>query len=95
MINQRELAVCKRRGHDRSAREDWMQCKWCGIWHREVRRLEEREDEPPETELDPMVKLDRHLADSKKRQEQVRKLLDKSDAKTKDKKKSGKKNTGS
>ncbi len=60
MINAEELAICKRRGHDFdgwSLSESWKQCKACGMWVRERRVIEEREDEPPEAELDPVVKL--------------------------------------
>ena len=48
MINRKELAICKRRGHSGTDYgEGWMQCKWCGIWRRRVVEVEEREDEPP------------------------------------------------
>ena len=63
MINREELAMCRRRGHDPQAvvnmSDGWRQCKWCGMWLREVRTLEEREDEPPEDEQDPLTKLRR------------------------------------
>jgi len=63
MINQKELAICKRRGHDGPAYSSgWTQCKWCGIWRRTVSTIEEREDEPPEEELDIRVKTDRQIA---------------------------------
>ena len=26
-MNHRELAICKRRGHDRSGREEWRRCR--------------------------------------------------------------------
>jgi hypothetical protein len=77
MINRRELAICKRRGHEGFVREGWMQCKWCGTWQREVRTIEEREDEPPEDELDVRVQVTRNLErtksglDSIKRQPEV------------------------
>lgn len=61
MINRKELAICKRRGHAGGVHEGWTQCKWCKIWLREVRTIEEREDEPPEEELDIRVKSERHL----------------------------------
>ncbi len=64
MINQEELTICKRRGHAKGAlREDWSQCEWCGAWVREVRTrtIEEREDEPPEAELDPDITRQRQL----------------------------------
>jgi len=58
MINPDELAICRRRGHDAGILgEGWSQCRWCGIWLREVRTIEEREDEPPENEQNPFGKL--------------------------------------
>ena len=58
MINAEELAICRRRGHDaRLLTEDWSECKWCGMWLREVRTIEEREDEPPEAQQNPLGKL--------------------------------------
>ena len=64
MINRKELAICKRRGHDRSAtwRQYWGRCKLCGMWLREVVTVEEREDDPPEDELDPLDRVTRDLA---------------------------------
>jgi hypothetical protein len=61
MINQKELAICNRRGHDGAALVGWTQCRWCGTWRREVRTIEERADEPPEGELDGLVKIQRLL----------------------------------
>jgi len=50
-MNRTELAICKRRGHDSMALEkNWRRCKWCGMWLREVRTIEEREDDPPENQ---------------------------------------------
>ena len=58
MINPEELAICKRRGHDAAGLGDgWRRCKWCGIWQREVSRIEECEDEPPKDEQDPFGKF--------------------------------------
>jgi hypothetical protein len=59
MINQEELAICQRRGHapDLGVRLGWVRCKWCGLWLREIRTLEEREDEPPENERSLFSKL--------------------------------------
>ncbi len=62
MIGRDELAICKRRGHDAlglGIREGWSQCKWCGIWLREVRTIEEREDDPPADEQDPLGRIKR------------------------------------
>jgi hypothetical protein len=59
MINQEELALCKRRGHDTGVnlKDGWSQCKWCGTWLREVTKVEERDDAPPEPEQAPMSRL--------------------------------------
>jgi hypothetical protein len=56
MINREELAICERRGHNAGSFIDhgWGQCKWCGLWLREVRVIEKREDEPPENEKSPL-----------------------------------------
>jgi hypothetical protein len=51
MINRKELAICKRRGHAGYPSEDWKQCRWCKTWVREIRKIEERESEPPEKDL--------------------------------------------
>ena len=52
MVNTEELAICKRRGHNAGPflETGWSECKWCGLWLREVRTTEEREDAPPEAE---------------------------------------------
>jgi hypothetical protein len=53
------------------------QCKWCGTWLREVRRIEEREDDPPEEELDVRIQITRQLEktqsdlDSMKRRSEI------------------------
>jgi hypothetical protein len=58
-IDRRELAICKRRGHDQSLlREDWKRCKWCGMWLREVTTIEESEQEPPKEEQSPLEGLE-------------------------------------
>jgi len=72
VINRKELAICKRRGHAGDIREGWTQCKWCKTWLREVRKIEEREDEPPEEELDVRVKTERSLAQIKNGIDRVR-----------------------
>jgi hypothetical protein len=60
MVNQEELAICRRRGHKVHVTDlGWAQCDACGMWLREKRTLEEREDEPPEDELDSSVILQR------------------------------------
>ena len=53
MVNQDELAICRKRGHKAIVRESgWVPCEYCGMWLKEERRILEREDEPPEAELD-------------------------------------------
>jgi hypothetical protein len=53
MIQPDELAICKRRGHafddgaGSTLHQGWVQCKWCGMWVREIRTREERADDPP------------------------------------------------
>jgi hypothetical protein len=66
-INRKELAICKRRGHDdrMTLHQGWVQCKWCNIWLREVRTLEEREDEPPMDEINSLLKMKRRLNEGK------------------------------
>lgn len=62
MIDQDELAICRRRGHTtRISDQGWLQCDACGMWVRERRIVEEREDEPPGEELDPSLQSKRHL----------------------------------
>ena len=58
MVNRDELAICKRRGHDGLVGfgDGWTRCKWCGLWLRAVRTIEEREDEPPKDEQNPFAK---------------------------------------
>jgi hypothetical protein len=59
VINPEELAICKRRGHDGGYDKAWSQCKWCGMWLRTVKVIEEREDEPPQAEQDQLHRLAR------------------------------------
>jgi hypothetical protein len=58
-LNSRELKICKRRGHDARGlmMGDWVKCKFCGMWLREVRTIEEREDEPPKAEQNQLASL--------------------------------------
>lgn len=66
-MNPDELAICKRRGHDPSGFDRWRKCKWCGLWQRSVRVLEEREEEPPESEQSPLEALENRVAAQKKK----------------------------
>jgi hypothetical protein len=61
MINQDELAICKRRGHDvgLGLKLGWRHCKWCGAWLREVSTIEEREDTPPEDQQSALGAIER------------------------------------
>src|ERR1022692_1362886 len=58
VIIREELEIRKRRGHGLKglSSERWKQCRWCGMWLREVCVIEEREDEPPKDEQDPLGK---------------------------------------
>lgn len=58
MINQEAYAVCKQRGaHAGFGTKFWERCEWCGMWYREVRTIEEREDAPPAAEQSPLAFL--------------------------------------
>ena len=62
MIDREELAICRRRGHRAPclhAGGGWIPCKYCGMWLRERLLTDEREDEPPEEEIDGMVIAER------------------------------------
>jgi hypothetical protein len=76
VINRKELAICKRRGHAGIVYEGWSQCKWCGTWLREVRKIEEREDEPPEKEIDFRIRVDRDLDQAMSRLDRLKGVLE-------------------
>jgi len=58
MIKPKELAICRRRGHEvRMLDDQWERCKWCGLWLRRVVTVEEREDEPPKDEQSPFGRM--------------------------------------
>lgn len=62
MVNQDELAICRRRGHKINLIcEEWRQCKACGMWVREVTKKEEQEAAPPYDERDKLVESLREL----------------------------------
>lgn len=66
MIDAAELAICRRRGHNPEAGSGmggWIQCVSCGMWLREVTTIEEREDEPPESELSLLAKSRKAMAE--------------------------------
>lgn len=57
-IDEKQLAICKQRGHHtRYLGDEWSQCKWCGMWLREVRKIEERRDAPPADQQSSVQKL--------------------------------------
>jgi hypothetical protein len=56
-VNEEELAVCRRRKHNlgnaaTSLAAGWTQCASCGLWLRKECVITEREDDPPEAEID-------------------------------------------
>ena len=61
MIDPDELKICQQRGHNTeiSLGAQWVPCRWCGMWLREVRTIEERPDEPPADQQNPLLKLSR------------------------------------
>lgn len=47
MVDREQLAICKDRGHNMTVLDSmWLQCRSCGMWVKETRVIEEREDEP-------------------------------------------------
>jgi hypothetical protein len=63
MVDQEELAICKRRGHDvvHLIEGKWSQCESCGTWVRRIWVIEECEGEPPEKEMHHAVVVPRLL----------------------------------
>lgn len=55
-MNLEEQQICKRRGHSVVIDEGWSPCEWCGLWLREKRTIEEREDAPPQKERDSQLR---------------------------------------
>ena len=55
-LDRAEVEICRRRGHDAGlvSADKWSQCKWCGLWVRKKEILEEREDDPPKDEMNPL-----------------------------------------
>jgi hypothetical protein len=56
-VNKKELSICRKRGHGCHLDRDWIQCKHCGMWLREIRTVEERETRPPEDEISEFHRL--------------------------------------
>ena len=62
MINPEELLIWRKRGHEipgLMTGTGWIPCAHCGMWIREVATIEEREDEPPSDEIDPLFDAER------------------------------------
>jgi hypothetical protein len=57
-----ELAICRRRGHNTRVSKQWSKCNWCGFWLRERAVPQQREDEPPESEMSSGMMLQRMAA---------------------------------
>jgi hypothetical protein len=62
-VDDKQLAICKQRGHKNYLKDKWTQCKWCGMWLREVRKVEESRKTPPEGEWDESMRLDKQLGE--------------------------------
>lgn len=77
MINPEELAICKRRGHqnDHFLDKGWQQCTACGAWIREVRNIEEREEDPPEAEMSAWERFGRSMDEVRVLNDSARKRL--------------------
>jgi hypothetical protein len=67
-VDENELEICRRRGHGAGIlTPEWNRCKWCGMWVREVRMIEERIEDPPRNEVGAWTKLtDKDGTDSRK-----------------------------
>lgn len=67
-VDTAELAICLQRGHklDAGLGTDgmWRKCQWCRSWVREVLRVDEREDDPPQAEMDVVDVMYRRAAGS-------------------------------
>ena len=61
-VNRKQAKICKERGHGVILSDKWSRCKWCGLWVREVCKLEERESDPPENERDLLTQSEELLA---------------------------------
>jgi hypothetical protein len=66
-VNAKERAICKRRGHELEGGwdADWSQCRWCGMWVREVTTIEERASAPPMAERSVLSRLRSKLPEVK------------------------------
>jgi hypothetical protein len=62
-IDQKELAICRKRGHEWVSESSWTPCKYCGMWLRKVCTIEERDTRPPEEEISTL----HHLQDELKK----------------------------
>src|ERR1700722_14502687 len=58
VFNPEEAEICKRRGHSEYPDEKrGSECNFCGTFYREVRSVEERDEEPPIDEQYPRLKI--------------------------------------
>jgi hypothetical protein len=79
MIDQTQLAICRKRGHRASLlsrQSGWTQCTLCGLWLRAVTTTEEREDEPDEEDLSLLDKAKRQSNRITKLSNRIGKLRD-------------------
>jgi hypothetical protein len=55
-----EYEICQKRGHDLRGllERKWRPCRWCGMWIRTMRKIEEHEEEPPPEEQDQLTNYD-------------------------------------
>jgi hypothetical protein len=66
--NPEVLQICRRRGHKHLLGSHWSRCDWCGFWVREIRTIEEREEEPPGKEMSLSTQTQRRLKQLRERQ---------------------------
>ena len=56
-IDEAALKICQQRGHEAGLLGNtWSQCRWCGMWIREIKTIEERRDEPPLADQNPLIR---------------------------------------
>jgi hypothetical protein len=67
-VDTAERVICLQHGHNLDAGLDvegmWRRCQWCRSWVREVLRVDEREDTPPQAEMDVADQMMRRAAGS-------------------------------
>jgi len=60
-IDSQQAAICLQRGHEEAPEQGWQRCKWCGLWYRERRILEESAAIPPYNDWAFSLKLQRGM----------------------------------